>query len=448
MELINNIWIALNTPNELNTMIFTLPLAFVEFFLFMKIFLVVLEITPSNKKQFLYTFLATVTSIISKLIIPSAYNIFLNYILLFIIAKIVFHISAFKALIGTLFSFIISGIVSALVLNPFLTLLNISSEALAKTPIYAIEYSLLIYTFIFLIICILKYSNFKITLFNDINSKNKKIIILNFIFATIALSIQTFILVYYIDNIPIFITFLGFLSLISYLGISIYSLAKTIKLSETTKKLQTAEEYNKTLKILHDNVRGFKHDFDNIVATIGGYVKTNDMTGLQKYYLQLEDDCQKVNNLYILNPEIINNPGIYNLLSTKYREAENKNIKVNMSLLLDLNNLKMKIYEFARILGILLDNAIEASDECDIKIINIVFRDDEKRHRQLINIENTYKDKNVDTTKIFGKGISGKENHTGLGLWEVNKILKKNNNVSIFTTKNNKYFSQQLEIYY
>lgn len=212
--------------------------------------------------------------------------------------------------------------------------------------------------------------------------------------------------------------------------------------------MQTAEEYNKTLKILHDNVRGFKHDFANIVTTIGGYVKTNDMTGLQKYYLQLEDDCQKVSNLYILNPEIINNPGIYNLLSTKYREAESKNIKVNMSLLLDLNNLKMKVYEFARILGILLDNAIEASDECNDKILNIVFRDDEKRHRQLIIIENTYKDKNVDTIKIFGKGISGKENHTGLGLWEVNKILKKNNNVSIFTTKNDKYFCQQLEIYY
>ena len=119
-----------------------------------------------------------------------------------------------------------------------------------------------------------------------------------------------------------------------------------------------------------------------------------------------------------------------------------------MSLLLDLNDLKMKIYEFARILGILLDNAIEASEECDNKIINIVFRDDFRKHRQLISIENTYKNKNVDTVKIFGKGVSEKENHTGLGLWEVNKILKSNTNVSIFTTKSDKYFCQQLEIYY
>lgn len=448
MELINNIWIALSTPNELNTFLFTFPLVFIEAYLFMSFFLVILGIHSSGKQKLLYTIISVVIGIFSNLFVPTPYNLFLNYILLFAITKVIFKITAFRALIGVVISFITSGIISALVLNPFLTLFNISSETLTKTPVYAIAYSLTIYSILFIIICTLKHVNFKIVLFNDIAKKNKKIIIINFIFAIITLSIQVFVDAYYIDTVPIFITFLSFLSLLAYLGISIFSLTKTVKLNETTKKLQTAEEYNKTLKILHDNVRGFKHDFANIVTTIGGYVKTNDMEGLKKYYLQLEDDCQKVSNLYILNPEIINNPGIYNLLSTKYREAESKNIKVNMSLLLDLNTLKMKIYEFARILGILLDNAIEASEECDNKLINIVFRDDTKRHRQLISIENTYKNKNVDTVKIFGKGISEKENHTGLGLWEVNKILKSNNNISIFTTKNDKYFSQQLEIYY
>ena len=118
-----------------------------------------------------------------------------------------------------------------------------------------------------------------------------------------------------------------------------------------------------------------------------------------------------------------------------------------MTFLLDLNTLKMKIYEFARILGILLDNAIEASKECDEKIINITFRNDQKNNRQLIIIENTYKNKDIDTEKIFEKGVSEKENHTGLGLWEVRKIIKKNNNINLFTNKTDQFFSQQLEIY-
>lgn len=105
----------------------------------------------------------------------------------------------------------------------------------------------------------------------------------------------------------------------------------------------------------------------------------------------------------------------------------------------------MNLQEFY---GILLDNAIESSEESKEKLLNIVFRNDEKNHRQLIIIENSYANKDVDTIKIFGKGISEKENHTGLGLWEVNNILRKNNNISLFTTKSDTYFRQQLEIYY
>lgn len=118
-----------------------------------------------------------------------------------------------------------------------------------------------------------------------------------------------------------------------------------------------------------------------------------------------------------------------------------------MTFLLDLNTLNMKIYEFARILGILLDNAIEASNECDKKIINISFRNDTKNNRQLITIENTYQNKDIDMDQIFEKGFSGKENHTGLGLWEIRKIIKKNNNINLFTSKTDEFFSQQLEIY-
>ena len=199
---------------------------------------------------------------------------------------------------------------------------------------------------------------------------------------------------------------------------------------------------------MHDSVRGFKHDFDNIVTTIGGYIKTNDMDGLKSYYSQLEEDCSKVNNLYVLDPDIINNPGVYNLITAKYNEALEKGIKVNLTVLLDLNDLHMKIYEFARILGILLDNAIDAASECDEKILNIVFRNESKNNRNIILIENTYKDKDVDIEQIFNKGVSGKQNHTGLGLWEIRQILKKNNNVNLYTNKNEKYFSQQLEIYY
>ena len=67
---------------------------------------------------------------------------------------------------------------------------------------------------------------------------------------------------------------------------------------------------------------------------------------------------------------------------------------------------------------------------------------------QLLIIENTYKNKDVDTDKIYEKGYSTKEGNTGLGLWEIRQILKKNNNLNLFTTKNDNFFTQQFEIFY
>ena len=127
--------------------------------------------------------------------------------------------------------------------------------------------------------------------------------------------------------------------------------------------------------------------------------------------------------------------------------ADSKGITIHFDILLDLNTLNMKIYEFTRILGILLDNAIEASSECDEKIINMVIKNEENKHRQILYIENTYTNKDVDTDKIYEKAFTTKPHNTGLGLWEVRKILNRNTNLNLFTSKNDKFFSQQLEIY-
>ena len=308
-------------------------------------------------------------------------------------------------------------------------------------------YIIIVYICVLLIIAIIKSRKLKLVFIDNIDKKTKLLIYTNLILGIAAIIFHSITFFYYIDTLPIFVTLLSSISLLAYFIISLYSFTKIFKLILTTRKLESAESYNNTLRILHDNVRGFKHDFDNIVTTIGGYIKTNDMEGLKVYYEQLEDDCQKVNNLYLLNPEVINNDGIYNLLTKKYYEAESKGIKVNMTFLLDLSTLNMKIYEFARILGILLDNAIEAASECDNKIINLTFRNDFKNSVQLIIIENTYNDKDLNIDKIFEKGVSGKENHTGLGLWEVKKLVNKNNNVKLISKTKNDLFIQQLEIY-
>lgn len=448
MEILNNLWLAVSTPNEELMDFLSIPLTIIENILTMLLFIAILNVDSNKIQKFKYVILMSFISLFSMYIISNPFNVFFNYFIMVILIYIVFKLSMLKSIIAAVSSVAVFSLVGFLVLNPYLSLFNLSSEQLMITPVYRFGYLCIMYLLVLILILFLKNKNLKLNILDDIDKKNKYIIFINFAFGILAIIIQSFITFYYLDKLPISITFLSFVSLLAYFSINIYSLTRVMKLNLTTKKLESAKSYNNTLHILHDNVRGFKHDFDNIVTTICGYIRTEDMKGLKKYYLQLEDDCQRVNNLYLLNPEIINNDGIYNLLTKKYNEAEEKDIKVNITFLLDFSTLHMKIYEFARILGILLDNAIEASSECEEKIINLTFRNDSKNSRELIIIENTYNDKNLDTEKIFEKGVSGKDNHTGLGLWEVRKLIKKNNNINLYTSKNDNFFCQQLEIYY
>lgn len=449
MNVLNNIWLALSTPNETLISIISIPLLFfiempLSFYLICNLF----DIKYTKREKYAYILSTATIAVIALFFISWPYNILFNYVTAFLILYSVMKLGFIKSSIATLFPSIVFNLIGTLLANPYFDLFRISYKEANTIILYRIPFVCLNYLIVLALALIFKYRKLTLNILEDFDKKTKSIITINFVFGFLTIFFQGILSSKYIDILPIGFTFFNFIFLFAYFCLSFYSLAKIMKLVTTTKKLESAEEYNKTLHILHDSVRGFKHDFDNIVTTIGGYIKTNDMDGLKSYYSQLEEDCTKVNNLYVLDPDIINNPGVYNLITAKYNEALEKGIKVNLTVLLDLNDLHMKIYEFARILGILLDNAIEAASECDEKILNIVFRNESKNNRNIILIENTYKDKDVNIEQIFNKGVSGKQNHTGLGLWEIRQILKKNNNVNLYTNKNEKYFSQQLEIYY
>ena len=103
----------------------------------------------------------------------------------------------------------------------------------------------------------------------------------------------------------------------------------------------------------------------------------------------------------------------------------------------------MDIYEFSKIIGILLDNAIDASKITEEKDIFVEIRN-AKNGNQIATIQNSYLDKEIDIKSIFKKGFSTKKIKSGLGLWEVKQIIKRYPNVKIHTSKDEDYFSQAL----
>lgn len=451
MEIFQTIWTALTTQNEVLSTILCMPIYFIDAIVTMLLFTTLLDIQASKKSKTIYVIVVSLIALIIRTFVPNPYSIFCNMLNMILGIKFVLKASWLKALLSDFIAITISSIFELFMLKFYQAVFSLTQEQILFIPLYRIVSILSIYLCVYLLYHIVRYCKFHINLEN-MTKKNKILFIANALLGILSIGTQFYLMTFYSDKMPLAITIVSIFSLLAYFFISIYNLLNTTKLATTSQNLEEAQLYNKTLTLLHDSMRGFKHDFHNIVQGLGGYIETENIEGLKKYYSQLLKDCNRVNNLTALNPSLINSPAIYNVLAGKYHKADEIGVQINLGIFVDLNEYEkyIKIYEFTRILGILMDNAIEASSECEEKIIHVSFRNEEKRHRLIMLIENTYTNKDVDIDRIFEKDFStkSKKTNSGLGLWEIRQIIKRHNNLNLYTNKSDEYFIQQFEIYY
>lgn len=452
MEIFQTIWNALISENEFFIKLNAIPSIFLEACLYMLMFLTLLKIESTKKQQIIFVVVFSIISIFNTFFGIAPYNNLVNVLAMPVLVLLIFKTSVLKAVLSQVIVFIIVVLVSTISITIYSTILQVPSSASLTVPIHKICISLLLYLSLYTIYKLCKKFNINISLLDKLKKRITFLLVLNFAIGTIAIGTEYYLLFKYIDFMPNALVFFSLFVLSLYFGISLYSLLRTNKLEITAQSLEDQKMYNKTLNTLYDNIRGFKHDFNNIVQAIGGYLSADNLEGLRAYYKDLLEECQINNNLAVLNPELINNPAIYSLLADKYYKAEKASIKLNLEVMADLSNLNIKVYELSRILGVLLDNSLEAAAKCENKLVNVIFRNDKKHNKVLIIIQNTYINKNINIDRIFEKGYSSKKDDTsnqkhGLGLWEIKKYLEKNTNLDLYTTKNDEFFTQQFEIY-
>ena len=67
--------------------------------------------------------------------------------------------------------------------------------------------------------------------------------------------------------------------------------------------------------------------------------------GLKEYYSSLIKDCNEINNVGTLNPNVINDPAIYSILASKYYLAEEHGINLSLDVFFDLRRIDNKRYK-------------------------------------------------------------------------------------------------------
>lgn len=258
---------ALCTPNETlirNTNFIFIP---IEALVSMLLFTTCLNIKSSSKTKATYIIFVTLISSIIDFFLPNLK--FLITITLFLSIKFFFKLNSIETFIACLIQFIITIILESLYSILSSIFFKTPYAILVQLPIATYSFKLVTYLVEFMLYTFIKKSNFNIKVLDNISPKSKKIIISDLFVGILFMLLQIVMFNYYSISIPSYIAIINTLVMISYFVISIYGLTKTSNLESANERIENLELYNKTLNLLHDNVRAFKHDFNNIVQAIG-----------------------------------------------------------------------------------------------------------------------------------------------------------------------------------
>ena len=437
----------LTTENELMYNIIAYPLTIIEILVLVILIKTIYKIELTTKQNILFVALCTILGCTVRIIFPMPYNFVVNFILITLLIKSILKISLFKSIISHCI-FLLSTALAELLISIFISqILNLNLETACNIPLIQILCRLSIFLIILALLNIITLFKTNLDLSDSINNAAKFKVAFNILIAIVIVYPNVIFLIMKDMQIPTYYIVYNLLCALVLFFVTTYNTHRFNKLEITKRELETANLYNKTLSQLVDMNRSFKHDINNIIQAIGGYIELNDMDGLKAYYQTgLLPEINKVNNLSLLSPDTINSPPIFGLLLSKYNLTVSKSITFNITSFFDYSTINMNIFDFVKILGILLDNAIEASSESKEKLVELYITIDFYSRKQIFKINNSYLNKDIDLNRIFTKDYSTKKDKSGFGLWEVKQIVNKNNNLSIHTSKNDLFVTQKLEI--
>jgi len=297
---------------------------------------------------------------------------------------------------------------------------TVSLELLLQGFSYTFKYGLYSLTLsTILLLLIVKYIPLK-SLYFYIKDRNK---VFHMIIVNIFLIYYVLLMFWYIDFDGFIQSVLGVLILIMYILITNLILIRNGLLNQAAhEKMKIYETYLPVIEAIVEDIRLKQHDYHNQLQALSS-IKENGLTSktLERYEKELKTDT-------IWSKLIkMDNKILMAFLYSKYREAE----KENITLSLDIRNYLIKSnftdYELVDIFGIIIDNAFEAVMNSQNKMVNLKI--DYSDGFNIIEASNPSEFiSSDDIRRFFEYQYSSKEEDGhGIGLYKLQKMLKKNN---------------------
>ncbi|HHW5274977.1 sensor histidine kinase [Staphylococcus aureus] len=352
----------------------------------------------------------------------------------------------YYAIVTILVTMIIMYLSNFATVGLFLTLRKYTTDSAILLPLYILSFSSVSLLATYLVrISLKKFKKSYLSL-----NKTYMIIISFVLFATFA-----FFYIYSTNTssngdslIPYALVFIGLIIFISVviLIMSLFTL-KEMKYKRNQEEIETYYEYTLKIEAINNEMRKFRHDYVNILTTLSEYIREDDMIGLRAYFnkniVPMKDNLQ-MNAIKLNGIENLKVREIKGLITAKILRAQEMNIPISIEIPDEVSSINLNMIDLSRSIGIILDNAIEASTEIDDPIIRVAFIESENSVTFIVM--NKCADDIPRIHELFQESFSTKGEGRGLGLSTLKEIADNADNVLLDTIIENGFFIQKVEI--
>jgi len=266
---------------------------------------------------------------------------------------------------------------------------------------------------------------------------------------------------FYMDNFIITIieelairTLIGVVFLLasfSYLLFAIFAFSDKMrtemesKLKDNTMRSLTI--YTEQVERNTEELRKFKHDNLNMILGFKGLISNKDWEGLERYYSSYMSEFKRSTDemdKFDVKLKNLQEPVLKSVFLDKCVRAMQIGVNLNVEVKDEINLYDQgNIIDLCRIIGILMDNALEAckgNEKGSVEVLATVIE-----NQIMIVIENSYHER-PEINKMRVKGYTTKGEGRGTGLGIVRSIMAKNESLILETTLVDDKFCQKLKV--
>lgn len=157
-----------------------------------------------------------------------------------------------------------------------------------------------------------------------------------------------------------------FAILISFLAV--YTKKAEYKSKEEKNRMEYLIEYSEQIEKSYMEIRKFKHDYKNILVSMENYIQSNDIDGLKHFFYSHIKETGILFDQELLEMSPIRNleaKEIKSIVLSKLYLAHEKGIEIDVNVPQKLDSFPVPSIMLVRMLGIILDNAVEESSIID-----------------------------------------------------------------------------------